>query len=183
MRVNAIPVSQTRVEMAQVMTPNDANFLGKVFGGSLLSMIDLVAYATASKFAGATCVTASIDRVDFIQPIEVGEIVTMVGHVGFVGRTSVEVSIDVFAENIYMRLRRQTNTARVTMVALRDNKPAEVPRLVCETRDDKVRFLEGRTRRLRRQHQRQEFDAILKRFSEASDEELDELMLDESRTV
>ena len=105
--------SSTRLEMTELVAGR-CNFLGKAFGGAILSMIDLCAYATASRFAGSVCVTASIDRVDFHEPIEVGEMVTMVGIVSYVGRTSVEVTIEVFAEDIYKQTRRHTNTARVT---------------------------------------------------------------------
>src|SRR5438094_6059229 len=124
-------VLSTLVEMGQIMEPNDANFLGKVFGGSILAMIDLCAYATASKFAGTICVTASLDRVDFHEPIDVGELVTMVGRVTYAGRTSVEVTIEVYAENLLQATRRHTNTARVNMVAIGvDLKPVPVPRLM-----------------------------------------------------
>lgn len=172
----SVPVRQTRLETSQVVTPNDANFLGKIFGGSILAMIDLVAYATASRFAGNICVTASFDRVDFHQPIEVGELVTMIGHVSYVGRTSVEVSVEVFAENVYSRERRHTNTARVTMVAIKDGKPVEVPRLECETREEKVAFLEGRLRRELRALHIAERERIAESFRTASDIELDSLM-------
>jgi acyl-CoA hydrolase len=169
-------VSETRVEMALVMEPNDANFLGKVFGGTILSKIDLCAYATASRFAGTICVTASFDRVDFLEPIEVGELVTFVGHVSYAGRTSVEVTIEVFAENILKNIRRHTNTARVTMVAIRDNRPTPVPKLIFESREDKVRFLEGRLRRELRFKQREERQRIFDDYERASDEELDALL-------
>lgn len=174
--MNGKTASSTRVETSEVMTPNHANFLGKVFGGSILSILDLVAYATASRFAGMICVTASFDRVDFIEPIEVGELVTCVGVVSYVGRTSVEVTIEVFAEKVFEERRRHTNTARVTMVALKDGKPAAVPRLICETREEKLRYLEGRTRReIRAQHQAVDAQAMesLEHLSEA---ELDRLI-------
>lgn len=166
-------VSETRTTMAQVTTPNDANLLGKVFGGSLMAMIDLCAYATASRFAGVTCVTASFDRVDFHDPIDVGELVTLTGTVTYVGRTSVEVTIEVAAADVFSGIERATNTARVTMVALRDGKPTPVPRLICETREDKVRFLAGRLRRERRDHHRREFEAMLAELEAATDAELD----------
>ena len=162
--------------MSKVMEPTDANFLGKVFGGSILSMLDLTGYATASRFAGTICVTASVDRVDFHEPIEVGELVTCEGRVSYVGRSSVEVTIEVFAENIYTSVKRHTNTARVTMVAIKDNKPVEVPRLICETREDRVRFLEGKLRKEIRKGQRAEFDSLAARFSTASDQELEQLI-------
>lgn len=169
-------VSQTRVEMSEVMTPEHANLLGKVFGGSLLALVDLAAYACASKFAGSTCVTASFDRVDFHEPIDVGELVRLVAHVSFVGRTSVEVTIEVFAENILEGTERHTNTARVTMVAIRDGKPVEVPRLRCETADEKRRFLEGRIRRELRNRTREERERIFARLSNLDENELDRLL-------
>jgi acyl-CoA hydrolase len=176
---NAKTVSSTRVQMSEIMTPNDANFLGKVFGGSLLSLVDLCAYTTAAKFAGEVCVTASFDRVDFHQPIEVGEVVSLEGYVSYVGRTSVEVTIEVFAENIFQSTRRHTNTARVTMVAIRDNRPVEVPRLICETREDKIGFLEGKLRRELRFRHAEERERVYKQFAEANDDVLDRLLSQE----
>ncbi|MBI1755955.1 MAG: acyl-CoA thioesterase [Fimbriimonas ginsengisoli] len=175
--MSAKPASASRVEMSEVMTPNDANFLGKVFGGRVLSMLDIAAYATASRFAGHVCVTASVDRVDFHEPIEVGELVTCVGTVTYVGRTSLEVTIEVFAENVLKGERRHTNTARVTMVAMDEAlRPVEVPRLICETREEKVRFLEGRLRREIRGAHQSEFERLAAGFAAASDARLDELL-------
>ncbi len=175
--MNARTVSSTRLEVAEVMTPNDANFLGKVFGGRILSLLDHVAYATASKFAGTICVTASFDRVDFHEPIEVGELVTCVGTVSYVGRTSVEVTIEVRAQNLLKGTERHTNTARITMVAIdAAGKPAEVPRLICESREDKIQFLEGRLRRELRSRQREERERLAESFRSADDAELERLM-------
>lgn len=167
-------VSASRVTMSKVMEPTDANFLGKVFGGSILSMLDLVAYAVSSRFAGNICVTASFDRVDFIQPIEVGELVTCEGSVSYVGRTSVEVTIEVFAENIFKSERRHTNTARVTMVAIKDGAPVEVPRLICENREDRINFLEGKLRRDMRGRQKGDFDRMASAIRSMTDAELEE---------
>lgn len=174
--IEAMPVAETRLQMALVMEPNDANFLGKVFGGTILAKIDLCAYATASRFAGTICVTASFDRVDFHEPIEVGELVTLVGFISYAGRTSVEVTIEVFAENLLKNEKRHTNTARVTMVAIRDNRPTPVPKLICETREDKIRFLEGKLRRELRFKQREERQRIFDTYESAPDEELDRLL-------
>jgi acyl-CoA hydrolase len=162
--------------MSEIMTPNDANFLGKVFGGRLLSLIDLCAYTTAARFAGQACVTASFDRVDFHEPIEVAEVVTLDGHVSYAGRTSIEVTIEVYAENILKDVRRHTNTARVTMVAIRDNRPTPVPTLICENRDDKIRFLQGKLRRELRDRLTQERRRIFEQYETATDAELDELL-------
>jgi len=174
-------VSSTLVEVAQIMEPNDANFLGKVFGGAILAMIDLCAYAASSKFAGTICVTASFDRVDFHEPINLGELVTMKGRISYAGRTSVEVTIEVYAENLLHGTQRHTNTARVNMVALGpDLKPVGVPALICETREEKVAFLEGKLRREVRQRRRQEAEAIRARFVSAPEAELDRLLSVES---
>lgn len=166
-------VSSTRTIMSEIMTPNDANFLGKVFGGRLLALLDLCAYTTAARFAGEACVTASFDRVDFHEPIEVGEVVTIEGMISYVGRSSVEVTLEVHAENILKGEKRHTNTARVTMVAIRDGRPVEVPRLICETREDKIHFLQGRLRRELQNKQKVERERILGGYTNATDEELD----------
>lgn len=167
-------VSETRSTISEVMQPSDANFLNKVFGGRILSMLDLCAYVTSAKFAECYCVTASFDRVDFHEPIEVGELVTCEGYVSYVGRTSVEVTIDVCAMNVQRGISRHTNTARVTMVALGPGgKPIEVPRLITETREDKLRFLEGKLRKEIRGLQRNEFDRIMSTYTDMSMEQLD----------
>jgi acyl-CoA hydrolase len=159
--------------MAQIMTPNDANVLGNVFGGSILAMVDLTASATAQKFAGRVCVTASFDRVDFHHPVDVGNLVEMEGRVTFVGRTSLEVTIDVFATDLTRGDRRHTNTARVTMVAVDSGRPVPVPRLVCETREEKVAFLEGFVRRRWREVRAAQLSEMRSRLAAASDGEIE----------
>ncbi|HXH61789.1 MAG TPA: acyl-CoA thioesterase [Fimbriimonadaceae bacterium] len=172
--MNGKRTSETLTRMAQFMTPNDANFLGHVFGGSILAMVDLTASATAQKFSGRMCVTASFDRVDFLHPVEVGNYVEMEGSVTYVGRTSLEVTIDVYATDLTKGDKRHTNTARVTMVALDDDgQPTEVPRLICETREDRIAFIEGLARRHLRQGRAAQMADLHKRLLAASDEELD----------
>ena len=178
--MNAKPVSETYVTMAQVVEPQDANFLDKMFGGALLARIDLCAYGTASKFAGTLAVTASFDRVDFHEPIEVGELVTMTGRISFVGRSSMEVIIEVHAENLLKGTKRHTNTARVTMVALKDGKPCEVPRLICESHEDKLRYLEGKLRKERRFVHRAEFDQLVEKLKALAGDALDGLLTAET---
>ncbi|MEJ5169469.1 MAG: acyl-CoA thioesterase [Fimbriimonadales bacterium] len=168
--------ADTRMQMAQVVTPGHANMYGKAFGGAILSMIDLVAYTVASRFAGNVCVTASFDRVDFHEPIEIGDVVVLTGFVSYAGRTSVEVTVEVEAEDVLTGARRHTNTARVTMVAIKDGKPTPVPRLVCETHDEKVRFLEGLRRRQSRTQRESERDILHQQLSELDDAELDRLL-------
>lgn len=170
--MNDRTVASTRLTMSEVMTPNHANFLGNVFGGSILSMIDLAAYATASRFAGNIAVTASFDRVDFLEPINVGEVVTCEGEVSYVGRSSMEVTIQVYAEDVLQQTRRHTNTARVTMVAIRDGKPVEVPRLSCETREERVRYLEGKLRRELRKRWSDDLKRLSEKIRDLNDVEL-----------
>ena len=174
--MTAKTASSTRAVMSEVMTPDDANFLGKVFGGRLLAIMDLCAFVTAARFCGEICVTASIDKVDFHEPIEVGEVVSLTGMVTHVGRTSMEITIEVHAENVLKGVVRHTNTARLVMVAIKDDRPVEVPRFVCETREEKISFLMGRFRRENRAQSKEAQAAMAGRFEAANDAELDALL-------
>jgi acyl-CoA hydrolase len=174
--MQGVRAADTRVMIAEVIRPNESNFLGKLFGGELLAKIDLCAYAASAKHSGTTCVTASFDQVDFHEPIEVGELVTLTGQVVYVGRTSMEIMVTVQAENLKKGIRRHTNTARVTMVALSDGKPCEVPRLICETREEKIRFLQGIMRRDSRKKLILERAAAFDHIEHMSDEELDKAL-------
>ncbi len=174
--MEAKTVSETRITMAQMMTPNDANVLGKVFGGSILALIDLTASAVSSKFAGRVCVTAAFDRVDFHEPIEIGELVELHGVVSFVGRTSVEVTIDVYATQLTAHRKHHVNTARVTMVAVENGKPVPVPRLICQTYQEKLAFLEGRLRRETRSKWLKEMDSLNAVLREANEATLDQYL-------
>lgn len=163
--------------MSELMTPENANFLGKVFGGAILALLDKAAYVTASRFAGRTCVTASFDRVDFHSPIEVGELVHLRGRVDYAGRTSVQTRIEVHAENIHEGTMRHTNSCIVTLVAIDENsRPTPVPKIIAQTRDEKVRFLEGRVRREYSKKQVQNYDELRERLLKLSDDELDKLI-------
>lgn len=172
-------VASTRTQLAQIMTPLDANILGKVFGGSLLAMIDLTASATAQKFSGEICVTAAFDRVDFHEPVEVGSLVSTEGFVSYAGRTSMEITIDVSSTDLKTGVCRHTNTARVTMVAIRNGEPTPVPKLITENRDEKLRFLEGKVRRELRKRQGLERDRLFAQFRGLAEKKLDHLLSDE----
>lgn len=142
------PVRDSKTTITELMIPSYANFGGKVHGGILLSLMDKVAYACASKHAGTYCVTASIDSVDFLAPVEVGELVSMKASVNYVGHTSLIVGIRVSSENVKTRVVKHTNTSYFTMVAFDDDhKPAKVPGLILETRDEVRRFVESMKRR------------------------------------
>src|SRR5213595_1816337 len=109
---------ETEVRVSQLMTPEWANFFGNVHGGRVLSLVDNLAYVCAARYAGTVCVTASVDRVDFYEPIHVGELLNLTARIAFVGRTSLEVEIEVFAEDIPTGGVRHTNTCHLTMVSL-----------------------------------------------------------------
>jgi uncharacterized protein (TIGR00369 family) len=142
------PVSASRTTITELMIPSYANFGGKIHGGILLSLMDKVAYACASKHSGAYCVTVSVDNVDFLQPVEVGELVSMKASINYVGNSSMVVGIRVTAENVKQAFVKHTNTSYFTMVAKGDDdKPVQVPPLILENKEDLRRFIEGRARR------------------------------------
>ncbi|CUH79173.1 acyl-CoA thioesterase [Tropicibacter naphthalenivorans] len=129
-----------RLEMTVLMTPDMANFSGKVHGGALLNLLDRVAFSCASRYSGKYAVTLSVDQVTFRQPINVGELVTFKASVNDVGRTSMEIGIRVEAEDIRAGTRRHTNSCYFTMVAVDDaGKSAEVPPLEITTPLDQKR--------------------------------------------
>lgn len=140
----ARPVSYSQTTITELMIPSYANFGGKIHGGILLSLMDKVAYATASKHAGTYCVTVTVDKVEFLEPVEVGELVSLKASVNYVGRTSMVVGIRVEAQNVKTGKIKHTNSSFFTMVAKDDNnKPALVPALILENKEDVKRFIEA----------------------------------------
>ncbi|GAA3862886.1 acyl-CoA thioesterase [Celeribacter arenosi] len=129
------------LEMTELMTPDMANFSGKVHGGALLKLLDLVAFSCASRYSGEYAVTLSVDQVVFKEPIHVGELVHFKATVNYVGRSSMEIGIRVEAEDIRRQKIRHTNSCYFTMVAVDDHGQAtEVPRFECVTEIDKRRW-------------------------------------------
>jgi acyl-CoA hydrolase len=139
--------SASRASTVRLMVPGDANFSGSVSGGQILAEIDRVAYITATRHARANCVTASFDRVDFILPIHVGEVVDFDAELTYVGHSSMEVWVRVHAEALVGGPPRQAGEAYVTMVAVDSmGRPVPVPALRLESDDERRRFEEGRVR-------------------------------------
>jgi uncharacterized protein (TIGR00369 family) len=139
-------LSETLV--SELMMPHHVNNHGHVFGGVILSMVDRAAGVAAMRHSGRPCVTVSIDRVDFKEPIFTGELVTCRARVNFVGRTSMEIGVRVEAEKLLSREKRHTNTCFLTFVAIdSEHRPVPVPPLELETEEDQKRFREGRRRR------------------------------------
>lgn len=140
----AKPVKASQTIITELMIPSYANFGGKIHGGILLSLMDKVAYACASKHAGAYCVTVSVDKVEFLQPVEVGELVSLHASVNHVGRTSLVVGIRVEAQNVKLGTIKHTNSSYFTMVAKGDDdKPTLVPKLILENTEQVKRFIEA----------------------------------------
>ena len=145
-----------QLTMSVLMTPDTANFSGKVHGGSLLKLLDQVAYACASRYAGSYVVTLSVDQVMFRQAIQVGELVTFLASINHTGTSSMEVGIKVIAEDIRAKVVRHVNSCFFTMVAVDDDgKPVTAPPFTPATPEEHRRHLAAELRReMRREMER-----------------------------
>src|SRR5690606_3733286 len=142
------PVSDSQHETSEIMMPSDANILGHVFGGAVLAMMDKTAAVAAIRHARTSCVPVSLDRVDFREPIHVGDLVIMKASVNYAGRTSVEVGVRIEAEDMITGLRRHTNSCYLTFVAVdRNGRPVEIPDVIPETEEQIRRYRDARERR------------------------------------
>ncbi len=145
------PVQDSHSVMSELMMPHMANNHGNVFGGVILSLVDRVGAVAATRHARQLCVTVSMDRVVFLEPIHLGELVTAKASVNFVGRTSMEVGVRVEAENMVTGQRRHTNSCHVTYVAVDGNgRPVPVPKVTPETDAEMHRYERAEARRTRR---------------------------------
>ena len=138
-------VSESETTITELMIPSYANFGGKVHGGILLSLMDKVAYVCASKHAGAYCVTVAVDGVEFLSPVEVGELVSLKASVNYVGNTSMIIGIRVEALQPKTGSVKHTNSCYFTMAAKDDDgKLLTVPGLILENEEQLRRFCEGK---------------------------------------
>ncbi|MEM9384115.1 MAG: acyl-CoA thioesterase [Pseudomonadota bacterium] len=134
--------------MTVLMTPDTANFSGNVHGGSLLKLLDQVAYACAAQYCKSYVVTASLDHLAFKAPIKVGELVTFLAHVNFTGKTSMEVGVKIMTQDLHTDEQRHACSCYFTMVAKDDQgNSREVPQLEPQTDVEKALFEAGRMRR------------------------------------
>jgi acyl-CoA hydrolase len=134
--------------LSEVIAPERANFSNHVHGGYLMLLMDRVAYACAARYCQKDVVTISVDQVVFKEPIFVGELVTLLAHVNYVGKTSMEIGIKITAENLKTGEIRHTNSCYINMVAIDENdKPTAVPELIIDTDACKRRFREAKLRR------------------------------------
>lgn len=137
-------ITQSQVVISELMLPSHSNFNGKIHGGYILSLLDQIAFACASKHSEVYCVTASVDTVDFLAPIEIGELVTMKASVNYVGSSSIVVGIRVEAENIQTGRIKHCNSSHFTMVAKNDKGASvAVPGIILENDDDIRRFVKA----------------------------------------
>jgi uncharacterized protein (TIGR00369 family) len=150
-------VAESQTMLTELMIPSYANFGGKIHGGIIMGLMDKVAYACAAKHAGAYCVTASVDGIDFLAPVEVGELVSLLASVNYVGKTSLVVGIRVTSENVKTRQVKHTNTSYFTMVAMdEDRNTLPVPGLILKTDEEIRRFYQAYHRKELKNYYRKE---------------------------
>ena len=155
-------IQDSQITISQLMLPSHSNFSGKIHGGYVLNLMDQIAFACASKHSGYYCVTASVNKVDFLNPIEVGDLLTLKASVNYTGNTSMVIGLRVESENIRTGKIRHCNSSYFTMVALDENgKGVRVPGLILDTEESIRRF----ARSVQRQKQSRMRDA---RFSAES---------------
>ena len=142
------PVRASKVEMVEVVLPQDANVLGNILGGRVMHLVDIAAAIAAHRHSQSHVVTASVDYVDFRNPIRVGELIILRANINRVFRTSMEVGVKVFSENILTGERKHTTTAYVTFVAIDEaGRPKPVPPLILKTAVERRRYREALIRR------------------------------------
>ena len=148
----ARPVSASKVEMTEIVFPNDANPLGNAMGGRVMHWIDICAAVAAGRHARTPVVTASADQIDFHNPVPVGSVVVLLASVNFCGRTSMEVGVKVWREDRQTGSRQHVASAYLTFVSLdRDTKqPRLVPAVIPETDEEKRRYEAAKARRAHR---------------------------------
>jgi uncharacterized protein (TIGR00369 family) len=146
--MNAKKVSDSKVEIAQVMMPEHSNASGNVHGGYILKLVDQAGAIVAARHTHSNIVTASLDRMDFISPVYVGNLVFAKASCNYVSRTSMEIGVRVEAECLRTGTHTHVGSAYLTFVALDANdKPTPIPELILETEDEKRRFEDARKRR------------------------------------
>ena len=147
-------VSESRTEQVQILTQREMNGYGRLFGGQQMVWIDIVAAVTARRHCGKNVTTAAIDSLEFAAPAYANDTLVLVGTVTYTGRTSMEVCVKTYIERLGGQ-RKLVNKAYVIMVALDENeRPTEVPGLICETEEEERGVRKGKDRRERRQRKK-----------------------------
>ncbi|MBV6418832.1 MAG: putative acyl-CoA thioester hydrolase [Ignavibacteriaceae bacterium] len=146
--MNVRKVSESQITMTELVLPHHTNQLGTLFGGQLMYWIDMCASLSAEKITGRVCVTASVDKVDFLHPVKLGDAVTLLSSVNRVFNTSLEIGVKVFAQNFKEGTVKHTNSAYLTFVNVdQQGKPVKAIEAVPETNEQKRRFNEALIRR------------------------------------
>lgn len=141
-------VSDSKITLSELMLPSHSNFSGKIHGGYILSLMDQIAFACASKHSAYYCVTASVNQVDFHSPIEVGELVTLKASINYTGKTSMVVGVYVESENIQTGEKKHCNSSYFTMIAKDENgKGALIPGLIIKSEEELRRFIRSLIRK------------------------------------
>ena len=154
------PAANSRSTLVKWMGIGDANSVGFVHGGTVMYLCDEAAGLASVRHSGRRCVTAAMDRMTFLLPVHVGELLTLESSVNAAWRTSMEIGVRVTAENVRTGEKRHTNTAYLTMVALDDDgKPTQVPPLTCESDEERRREHEAQLRRANRLAERDQIIA------------------------
>ena len=152
-------IKDSQITMTQLMLPSHSNFSGKIHGGYVLNLMDQIAFACASKHSGHYCVTASVNKVDFLNPIEVGELVTLKASVVYTGRTSMVVGLRVESQNIQSGAVKHCNSSYFTMVAKDEaGNNVKVPGLILDTEESIRRFARSIKRQEQSKRRLKEYD-------------------------
>lgn len=162
--------TESKVSITELMQPSHSNFGGKVHGGYILNLMDQIAFACASKHSQSYCVTASVNRVDFLNAVEVGDLLTLKASINYTGRTSMVVGVRVEAENIISGKKRHCNSSYFTMVAKDEQgKNLKVPGLIIEDKQGVRRFARSIERKLSAFKRDSKYDAKNFKTKEYSD--------------
>uniref|UniRef100_UPI00404B9E03 acyl-CoA thioesterase n=1 Tax=Flavobacterium sp. TaxID=239 RepID=UPI00404B9E03 len=164
MKINFKQIQDSQVSITELMLPVHSNFSGKIHGGHVLNLMDQVAFACASKHSNHYCVTASVNKVDFLNPIEVGELLTLKASINYTGRTSMVVGLRVESENIRTGEIKHCNSSYFTMVAKDEfGKSTPVPGIILNDKDAVRRFIRSIFRQQESQNRVSRFsDAVFK---------------------
>jgi uncharacterized protein (TIGR00369 family) len=165
-------VAASKITLSELMLPSHSNFSGKIHGGYLLKLMDQIAFACASKYSGCYCVTASVDTVDFLNPVEIGELVTLKASVNYVGKTSMVVGIRVISEQIQTGVKKHCNSSYFTMVAKDENgNNSTVPQLILSDMEEVRRFYDS----INRIENKKKYKALEMNFDDQSSAALQNL--------
>ena len=151
-------VQESQVSITELMLPSHSNFSGKVHGGHILNLMDQIAFACASKHSGHYCVTASVNKVDFLNPVEVGELVTLKASINYTGRTSMVVGLRVESENIRTGEVKHCNSSYFTMVAKDEHgKSTPIPGIILSDEQEIRHFVRSVVRQKEGRHRSSRF--------------------------